>query len=159
MKTLYIMRHPEKETNSKEDDFFVPLTAKGIQDAHNIANQLKTKQIHIDLIVSSPSLRTETTSLILAQDLNIKKSILYNEVLYQGYLDELLDEIAFTFHNIENLLIVGHNPLLSNLANHFTGYKDKLETSMVMKIEFSSTNWVDINSSNVRNASFLQPPS
>lgn len=157
MRTLYIMRHPKKDNKSKEDDFFIPLSQEGIKDTHNIAQQLIERNIKVDLIVSSPSLRTETTSLILAQDLDIKKSILYNEVLYQGYLDELLDEIAFTYHNIETLLIVGHNPLLSNLAHHFTGYKDKLATGIVMKIEFNCNSWVEVTQNNARNVSFLTP--
>ncbi len=157
MKTIYIMRHPQKDLTSKEDDFFVKLTPKGIEDAHSIAKKLKEKGIKPDLIVSSPSLRTETTSMILAEELGIEKSVLYNEVLYQGFLDELIEAINFTFHTVNTLIIVGHNPLLSNLAAHFTGYKDRLDMGVVFKIDFETSSWVEVDPSNATNVEVIKP--
>lgn len=148
MKTLYIMTHPLKEEHSNEDDFFVPLSPKGIEDTKKLAQKLKDKNISPDIIVSSPSLRTETTSMIIFNELNIKKKILYNEVLYQGFLDELIEEIHFTFYSVKSMFIVGHAPLLSNLANHFIGYKDKMKSGLIFKITFDTSSWVDVNPQN-----------
>lgn len=157
LKTLYVMTHPSKETGSNEDDFFVPLTQIGIKEAQNIANQLKEKDVELDLIVSSPSLRTETTSMIVSQALNIKKTILYNEVLYQGFTEELIESINFTFYSVETLLIVGHSPLLSNLANHFVGYKEKLKEGIVLHIIFDTNSWVDISEYNAKLIDIIEP--
>lgn len=150
MKKLYIMTHPLKDENSTEDDFFIPLTQQGMADAKNIAQKLKEKNIQLDLIVSSPSLRTETTSMIISEALDIKKKILYNEVLYQGFLDELIEAINFTFYSVESLMIVGHSPLLSNLANYFIGYRDKLKSGIVLEIEFGTSSWVDVSPQNAK---------
>lgn len=157
MKTIYIMRHPEKDTKTSSDDFFIKLTPKGIEDAHTIARKLKEKNVEIDLIVSSPALRAETTSMIIAEDLEIKKNILYNEVLYQGFLDELIEAIQFTFHTVDTILIVGHNPLLGNLINHFTGLRDKLDMGFVCKINFDTTNWIEVDSSNAHGVEIIRP--
>lgn len=151
MKTLYIMTHPPKDTDSLEDDFFIPLSQKGIDDVKTIANGLKELEIQPDIIVSSPSLCTETTSMILSDALDVKKTILYNEVLYQGFLEELIESINFTFYSVETLLIVGHTHLLSNLAHHFVGYKDKMSDGMVIKIAFNTSSWVEVSA---QNASF-----
>jgi len=157
MKTLYIMRHPQKDEKSSSDDFFVTLTPQGEIDAKNVAQKLFHKGVKPDLIVSSPSLRTEITSMILSTQLDINKSVVYNEVLYQGYLEELIESLNFTFHTIDTLLLVGHNPLLSNLANHFVGYKDKMQMGEVLKVEFNTSSWVDIDENNAKLAEIIKP--
>lgn len=151
------MRHPQKDEIASSDDFFTPLSEKGIRDAKIISAKLKEKNIMPDLIVSSPSLRTETTSMILAQELDIKKNIMYNEVLYRGYLDELIEELTFTFHTIDSMLIVGHNPLLSNLVNAFVPFKQSLEMGMLIQIKFDTSSWVDIGSHNASILDIIKP--
>lgn len=157
MKKLYILPHPQKDEQSLEDDFFIPLTQQGIEDAKSLAQKLKEKKIELDLIVSSPSLRTETTSMIISETLNMKKKVLYHEVLYQGFMDELTEEISFTFYSVESLLIVGHIPLLSNLANHFIGYKEKLKPGIILEIEFQTNNWVDVSAQNAKFVQWITP--
>jgi len=157
MKTLYIMRDPEKDTKSSSDDFFLTLTAKGEIDARNIATKLFNKNVKPDLIVSSPSLRAETTSMILSKVLDINKGIVYNEGLYQGYLEELIESVTFTFHTVDTLMLVGHNPLLTNFANHFVGYKDKIGMGEVLKIEFDTSSWVDVEVDNAKLIEKIEP--
>ena len=156
MKTLYVMTPPSKEKLSNEDDFFIPLTQEGIKEAQNLAKQLKNKKVQLDLIVSSPSLRTETTSMVISEALDIKKKILYNEVLYQGFTEELIESINFTFYSVETLLIVGHSPLLSNLVNHFVGYKEKLKDGIILHITFDTNSWVDVSEHNAKLIEVLQ---
>lgn len=157
MKTIYIMRPPQKDVNSSSDDFFVTLTPKGETNAHNIAKKLSQRGVKPDLIVSSPSLRTEVTSMIIANELNMDKSIVYSEVLYQGYLEELIESVNFTFHTVNTLILVGHNPLLTNFANYFVGYKDKIKESEVLKLEFNTSSWVDIDTNNAKLIEIIKP--
>ncbi|NQY92599.1 MAG: histidine phosphatase family protein [Campylobacteraceae bacterium] len=157
MKTLYIMRHPEKDVNSSPDDFFLTLTSKGESDAKSIAHKLSKRGVHPDLIVSSPSLRTETTSMILARELHLNKNILYNEAFYEGYLGEAIDEITFTLYTINTLIIVGHNPLLTNFANHFVAFKHRIDLGEVLQIEFDVSSWVDIDPSNAKLIELIKP--
>lgn len=157
MKTIYIMRHPQKDESSSSDDFFINLSSKGKNDAHSIAKKLLDKNIKIDLIVSSPSLRAETTSMILANDLNIEKSIAYNEVLYQGYLEELIESINFTFHTVDTLLLIGHSLLLTNFANHFVGYKHGIKNAEVLHVDFDISSWIDIEPQNAKLIEIIEP--
>ena len=156
MKTLYIMRPAQKDVKSASDDFFLTLTNKGEADVNNVANKLFEKGVKPDLIVSSPSLRTEITSMILARKLNLDKSIVYNEVLYQGYLEELIEAVNFTFHTVDTLILVGHNPLLTNFANYFVGYKE-IKMAEVLKIEFDVSSWVEIDTSNAELVEVIEP--
>jgi len=151
------MRHPQKDVKSSSDDFFLTLTSQGEADAHNVAKKLFTKGVSPDLIVSSPSLRTEITSMILAKELHMNKKIAYNEVLYQGYLEELIESVNFTFHTVDTLMLVGHNPLLTNFVNHFVGYKDKINMCEVLKLEFDTSSWVDIDVNNAKLIEVVKP--
>jgi len=151
------MRHPEKDELSSSDDFFLTLTSKGENDARSIAKKLSQKGVVPDLIVSSPSLRTETTSMILARELNLEKNIIYNEAFYEGYLGEAIESINFTMHTIDTLILVGHNPLLTNFANHFVSYKHRIDLGEVLQIEFNADSWIDIDPHNAKLVELIKP--
>lgn len=158
MKTLYILRHGEKDlSNPNTDDYDIKLTQKGLNDIKILAQKLKQNNIKPDLIVSSPAVRTQQTADIIAQELNYKKSIMYNEVLYQAFVNELIESITYTFDDVQSLMIIGHNPSLTALGITLAGLKDKIEMSELIKIEFDCNSWTSIDISNARLAYHLKP--
>ena len=79
MKTLYIMRHPEKSVSYiKEDNFDLKLSEVGIEQAHKMGETLKELNVHPDLIVASPAKRTRVTAEIISEYLNYEKHIMFN---------------------------------------------------------------------------------
>lgn len=158
MKRLYIVRHTEKDSKSSNEDFFVKLTEKGLDDAQKLAKKLKVRGVEPQLIVSSPALRARKVAKIISKTVPYeKKAVVYNEVLYHQSVDELIEAINFTFHTVEELIIVGHNPLLSSLAYHFTGYRDQMAMGMALCIEFDSASWVDITPQNANLVAIIKP--
>ncbi|XPV54535.1 MAG: SixA phosphatase family protein [Halarcobacter ebronensis] len=90
MKTLYIMRHADKDTsNPNIDDYDIQVTPKGLKDVENVSKKLKEKNVLPDLLVASPALRTKQTAEIVAKELGYTKSIMYNEVLFQAFVNEV----------------------------------------------------------------------
>lgn len=151
MKKLYIVRHAQKsEKKLEQDDYDIPLTQQGIDDANKLAKSLYNENIKVDLIVSSPALRTKTTAEILANELNYTKSIMYNEVLYMSYLNEMLETISYTFDTVNSMILVAHNPALTALAYTLVGFKEKVEMGSVMEIEFNCNSWIDITQDNAK---------
>lgn len=145
------MRHPEKNTsNLKVDDFDLELSADGIQDAIAMAKRLKALKVNPDLIVSSPAYRTRSTAEILAHELEYKKNIMYNEVLYQAFLNELIETISYTFDTVQDLMIVGHNPSLTALALTFVNHKEEVMPCTVLKVAFDCNSWIDISKENAK---------
>lgn len=145
------MRHAQKNTSSvKTDDFDLELTSKGIEDVHTMSKQLVKLDVKPDLIVASPAQRTAKTAQIVAQHLNYSKTIMYNEVLYQAFLNELLETISYTFDIVDELFIVGHNPSLATLAYSLVNFKEEFTPCTVLKIEFNCNSWIDIDKSNAR---------
>ena len=158
MKKLYIVRHAQKEDEQIErDDYDRVLSPEGINDAKNMAQQFASKNLPVDLIVSSPALRTKKTAEIFAEALNYKKTIMLNEVLYMAFVNELLETISYTFDTVDSMLLVGHNPSLTALAITLVGFKEKFQMGAVMEIDFDCDSWIDICKENAKLVCYESP--
>jgi len=133
------------------------LSEKGLDDAKVMAQNLASKGTRPDLIVSSPALRTKQTSEIFADALKYSKNIMYNEVLYMAYVNELIETITYTFDTVDTMVLVAHNPSLTALAVTLVGFKEKIEAGGVMEVEFDCDSWIDISRENARLVSYDHP--
>lgn len=157
MKKLYIMRHAQKdESDLTIDDYDIPLTKKGQEDALKISKEL-AKDSNIDLIVSSPAKRTKMTSEILAKELNYTKNIMYNEVIYMSFLNELIETISYTFDTVNSMVVIGHNPSLTALAVTFVDFKEKMQMGSLVYIEFDCDSWTEISKDNAKLIYYKSP--
>lgn len=116
---LYILRHAiaeERDENVYPDDSLRPLTAKGKKKMLKIAERLKEMGVRIDLILTSPSVRAyETAKIVLeAFDLKKKQLALSDHLAPSGFAKDLIAEINEKYP-LENLMLVGHEPYLSDL--------------------------------------------
>ena len=155
MKKLYIVRHTDKtETLVGQDDYDKELSQEGILSANLIAKNFASKKFPIDLIVASPAKRTKMTAEIFADELNYNKSIMFNEVLYLAFVNELLETITYTFDTVDSMVLVGHNPSLTALAFVLVGFKEKFEMGAIMEINFDCNSWIDISKNNAKLISY-----
>ena len=158
MKKLYIVRHAQKAPEkSGQDDYDRPLSQQGFEDAQLMADKLASKGVKADLIVASPATRTKQTSEVLASTLNYNKNIMYNEVLYMAYVNELVETITYTFDTVDTMILVAHNPSLTALAVTLVGFKEKIVSGGVMEVEFDCNSWIDISRENARLVSYEYP--
>ncbi|MEI7845559.1 MAG: phosphohistidine phosphatase SixA [Chloroflexota bacterium] len=114
---LYLMRHAiALEANNVMEDNLRPLSEKGRKKLGEIVQNLKRLEINFDIILTSPYVRTRQTTDMLAEGLAIKqKNIFESENLCPpGFGDGLINEIC-AHDGLENILIVGHEPALSQL--------------------------------------------
>lgn len=158
MKKLYIVRHALKELEQlDQDDYDRALSQSGIDDAKLMAQRLAEKGIKADLIVSSPAKRTKETSEIFAEALNYDKSIMYNEVLYMAYVNELIETITYTFDTVDTMILIAHNPSLTALAITLVGLKEKIAMGGIVEVEFDCDSWIDISKENAKLISYDYP--
>lgn len=157
MKKLYIVRHTQKEEEFTKDDYDRDLSPEGLKKGKLIAENFAKKNIPIDLIVASPAIRTKKTAEIFADALDYKKSIMYNEVLYMAFVNELFETISYTFDTVDSMLLVGHNPSLTALAITLVGFKEKFEQGAIMQIIFDCDSWIDISVENAKLVSYELP--
>ena len=98
---------------SKEEDLSRPLSATGIKQTTDIAEQLISSKIQISDIYHSGKLRAQQTAEIFASSLNVS-SILTSDYLSPNDGVEMLAENL----NINNALYVGHLPHLEKLISY-----------------------------------------
>lgn len=144
MKTLYLLRHAKSswaEEGIKDENR--PLNSKGVKDAHHKAWILSTKKTPVDLLVTSPAFRALNTAIIVAGHIKLPfEKLEINPDVYDASLKELLKVIEKTNNNVSSLLLVGHNPGLTELANYFINDPfENIPTSGLVCIEFKSTDW------------------
>jgi phosphohistidine phosphatase len=78
-----------------------------------------------DLIISSPAKRTKETISIILEEIHFRETISYDENIYESSADELLNIIKIFDEKLKRVLLVGHNPSLTDLANYLS--KDKID--------------------------------
>jgi phosphohistidine phosphatase len=119
MKRLTLVRHAHAKVQAAAvTDFERPLSRRGRAEAKATALRLLEEAAVPQLLLVSPARRTLQTAQILAQELQIpERQVRQNEVLYLAAPDAIMKVIQSTGPRIEHLMIIGHNPGISALAN------------------------------------------
>jgi phosphohistidine phosphatase len=144
MKTLIILRHGKSLwDNPMLRDNERPLTPKGVNRTHLIAEYLKKNSLHPDLIISSPAVRAFETAKIAADVLNYpQQDIIKDENLYFVDTEQYFHALFGAPETVSTLMIVGHNPMITEFCNEFLKNSiDNLPTSGLCVIRFQSELW------------------
>lgn len=146
MKILYIARHGKAEPSLFKLDFERLLTDVGVERTQQIARYLKTNESVPELIITSTASRSLSTALVFADELGINENKVYQELdLFDCTADDMIDIVSENEYNTDSLMIVGHNPQLTDLANKFIEDKiDNIPTSGVVVVIFHTDQWNNI---------------
>ncbi|HRT67792.1 MAG TPA: histidine phosphatase family protein [Bacteroidota bacterium] len=147
MKTLTLIRHSKSSWEDEDtNDFNRRLTKRGERDA-KFMSELLAKQIQKpDLLLTSPTLRAQRTAEYFADAFDIDDDNIIND---QGIYDRGAKYIIQFLKNLNNdissVVLIGHNPDITTLANYFTGeYFDNIPTTGIVAIEFDISTWNEI---------------
>ncbi len=147
MKTLYLVRHAKSSWKFPElADFDRPLNQRGQRDAPQMGDRLRQQEITPDLILCSPAQRTRQTVQAIAQALAYDAShIRYEPTLYHATHLASLALLPSVSDQVRTLMMVGHNPGLTDLANCLTSHHiDNVVTAGVVAIRFAVPSWSKI---------------
>ncbi len=148
MKILYLVRHAKSRwENHAEKDFDRSLNERGKKNAEFMAKVIFEKGITIDKIISSPAKRALTTAKVFANKLQIKeKEIQFEENIYEASRKMLLDTIHQLDDEISSVMMFGHNPGLTLLANYFGATEiDNLPTCGIVGFAFEVNHWQEVD--------------
>jgi len=149
MKQLYLVRHAKSSWDSPGlHDTERPLIPKGIEKSQRVIRFLNERGVFPGLIISSPAVRAIETAKLFATGLGYPiQGIETDQKIYDGYYDRILDIIYGTDDSVESLMLFGHNPTITNLANLFLHPGlDDMPTSSVVAIGFNTRKWEEIPS-------------
>lgn len=158
MKKLFIIRHAKSSWEDETlDDFDRPLNNRGFKNAVFMGKLLKKKDTNPDLIISSPALRTTITSQIIVNEIDYKKTIIFEPSIYEAN-ENILKEIIKNLKDGNNIVfLIGHNPGLSNLVGLLTSKNEDIPTCGIIEIDFQTNSWSEISKENSKLISFEYP--
>ena len=144
MKILTIVRHAKSSwSDTSLSDAKRPLNGRGKRDAPMMGERIHDHGIRPSLIVSSPATRAWSTAKIIAEAINYPREFLQKEnSLYLASLDRILDVVVAQDNGFNNLMIVGHNPGLTDFVNFLVpGLTNNLPTAGVVSVEIEQDDW------------------
>jgi phosphohistidine phosphatase len=149
MKYLYLVRHAKSSWDYPElSDFERPLNKRGKRNAPEMGMRLAKRNLTFDAVVSSPANRALTTADTIAGQLGFaKKQIIQDESVYHGSRSELISIIHQFSDHWDTVMLVGHNPGFTDLANYLKApdhHINNVPTCGVVAIEFTTNHWNDI---------------
>jgi len=125
MKMLYLVRHAKSSWKDMTlSDQQRPLNKRGHRTAPMMGLRLLDRDVHIQQIVASPALRARTTAGYLADAIGYPhQAIRIDEQLYFEGFRGMLDLIHSTKSEIMSLMLVAHNPDMTQLFNFLCGFQ------------------------------------
>ena len=144
MKTLTIVRHAKSSwSDPRLSDRERPLNRRGERDAPVMGKRIADAGIRPSLIVSSPATRAWTTARVIAEKLSYPTEFLQREnQLYLASLNDLLDLVVAQDDGFNSLIIVGHNPGLTDFVNFLSpGLTNNLPTTGVVAVNIDQDHW------------------
>lgn len=144
MKTLTVVRHAKSSWSDPYlDDRRRPLNKRGNRDAPVMGQRILEHDIRPSLIVSSPAARAWTTAKIIAGEISYPLEFLQrDDRLYHASRERILAVIADQDAGFNSLMIVGHNPGLTDFSNFLSpGLTGNLPTTGVVSVEIDQDDW------------------
>lgn len=120
---LYVLRHASagESLTDPRRDAKRPLDEEGILQTRYIGQLLAQLEVQLDLIVSSPLVRAMQTASIAANELAYEGKIEVSPALSPEADFEAFRELMKRHSRADALLVVGHNPSLSDFLGRLAG--------------------------------------
>ncbi|MGI9205591.1 MAG: SixA phosphatase family protein [Woeseiaceae bacterium] len=144
MKTITLLRHAKSSwDDSTLVDFDRPLNDRGRKNSPEMAQRLRAAGIRPSLILSSPAKRAWSTARIFAREISYPLEFLQRDRdLYHAGLKQLFDVIATQDEGFNSILVVGHNPGLTDLANELVpGLTTNMPTAAFVATLVDTDTW------------------
>jgi len=159
-KYLHIVRHGKASWDYENiADIDRPLKERGIKDSYLMAEKMRAKNQIPDYFISSPAVRALHTATIFARVFGLEGSKLeIRNDLYMTGKKNILDIIKQTNNTIDSLMIFGHNPAFTDIANDFLINKiDNLPTTGIVTLKFELNSWKEVHAQNCIESVFDYP--
>jgi phosphohistidine phosphatase len=159
-RSLILIRHTKSSWGDlSQPDFDRPIKKERIEDAKEMAAELKELGVEPDLIICSPARRTRQTAEYFYDKLKYEeKDVQFDKRIYESTAEDVLQVVRETDALIKTLVVIGHNPSLTHLANMFAANSiDEIPTTGVVWLEFAAKNWEIYKLTPCKLKAFLTP--
>ena len=150
-KYLLICRHAKSSwLEAPLNDRERPLNKRGERDAPEMGKRLALRGILPDLIMTSPAVRARATAELIAVQLDYPLGKLrINPGQYAATVPTLLALLGKVESQVTTLMIVGHNPEVTALANILGDlHLENIPTCGIVALKFSAPSWQEVTAGN-----------
>lgn len=144
LRRLTLLRHAKSSwADGDLPDRDRPLNDRGERDAPMMGARMRARGARPTLILTSPALRARRTAQIIAREINYPQEFLQREAeLYLAPPDGITAVIARQDDSFRDMVVCGHNPGLTELANRLTGAGiDNVPTCGMVVVELELDSW------------------
>jgi phosphohistidine phosphatase len=149
VKTLLVLRHAKSDwADSSLDDRERPLNARGRRDAPRMGDLLRDVQLVPDLIITSDAVRAHSTALAVAEAAGYARDIAVDPRLYLASPEDIAAVLnTLPNANAATVMIVGHNPGVTDLLYLLTGEQHDMPTAALAQLTLPIEEWGELDAS------------
>jgi len=162
---LILMRHAKSDwSRPGMADHDRPLNMRGRSDTPAIARWLAEQEKIPDAILSSSAVRTTETATLLNASWKQPADVHFSESLYLASSQQIFQVISAeapawaTQRPLESLMVLAHNPGISQAASTLTGGAVEMSTAAVMVFRCEVADWSErLFATNVQLVAQMRP--
>lgn len=145
MKILLILRHAKSSWSDPSlADIDRPLNKRGKRDAPRLGTWLREQDLVPDVILSSPAQRARKTAQAVSENSGYPGEIEVVADFYPGDPEAFTASLAALPDQIENVMIVAHNPGLEELLYELCGESAHLPTAALAEVALPVESWREL---------------
>ena len=142
MKTLLVLRHGKSSWSTGLPDHDRPLKGRGKRAAKRMGQELRSRDLVPDLIVSSTARRARGTARRAAESAGYDREIPETRDFYATTAGQLLSTLPeHVADAYDCVMIVGHNPTSEDLVEQLTGAGIIMTTANLACIDLDIDSW------------------
>jgi phosphohistidine phosphatase len=161
VKRLILLRHAKSNWSTGGlADAERPLSARGERDAPRMGEKLRERGARPDVVIASPARRARRTAKLISTMLGYPDgAIKLDPALYLATPDTILAVVAAQAGPANCVIVVGHNPGLTELANRLLPDLDldNMPTTGVLAVDVETERWTNLLGAARRLAYFDYP--
>ena len=146
-KRLTIIRHAKSSWENPDcEDHDRPLNKRGLRDAPEMGVRLAKRDWLPNLFLASKAKRARDTAALIAGKVGYaEERIVFDDRLYLAEPGEWRSVIGALPAEAAHVACIGHNPGITELANHFSGeYIDNVPTCGLIDMRFEVDAWANV---------------
>ncbi|MBO3103003.1 SixA phosphatase family protein [Cellulomonas fengjieae] len=138
---LLLLRHAKAEHPDQIPDVQRPLSLVGRRQATQVGAGLAADGLVPDLVLCSASVRTRQTWELLRASLGAEPDVRYLDELYSAGSRGLVDLVRAVPVEVRTLLVIGHEPTMSQTATLLAGPRSDPGTLARVRIGVPTASW------------------
>lgn len=159
-KRITLLRHAKsswKDASLADRDR--PLNRRGNKTAPDMGKRLAELGVRPSLLLTSPAKRARETARLIARELNYPLEFIQSESdLYLATPDTILQVVARQDNGFNDVMLFGHNPGITELANRLGDRNiDNVPTCGMVGIELDVKEWTEIVAADGKTVFFDYP--